>query len=243
MKICAFLWTYYGYPNSCYEGVNVEMMRNRNGRIMAQADMASGNLGDMDYIAGVPDSGVPHAVGYSNTSHVPFARPFIKYTPTWPRSFTPSAQNVRNQVAKMKLIPVHDLIVDKKLLFVDDSIVRGTQIRETVEFLYENGAKEVHVRSACPPIMYGCKYLNFSRNTSDMDLIARKTIDELEGEEGMNHIEEYADGSTPRGKKMCDCICKKLHLTSLGYQSLEGLIKSIGLDPDKICTYCWTGKE
>jgi len=243
MRICAFLWTYYGYPNSCYQGVNVEKMRNRNGRIMAQADMAEGNLGNIDYVAGVPDSGVPHAVGYSNASHIPFARPFIKYTPTWPRSFMPASQNVRDQVAKMKLIPVHDLIAGKKLLFVDDSIVRGTQIRGTVEFLYENGAEEVHVRSACPPIMFGCKYLNFSRSTSDMELIARRTIDEIEGPEGARHIPEYADEHTDRGKKMRCEICKKLHLTSLGYQSLDGLIKSIGIDPDKICTYCWTGKE
>ncbi|MBQ9994193.1 MAG: amidophosphoribosyltransferase [Clostridia bacterium] len=242
MHICAFLWTYYGYPTSCYEGVNVEVMRNRNGEILAQTDMASGATEGIDFVSGVPDSGTPHAIGYANKSGIPFARPFIKYTPTWPRSFMPNSQNERSRVAKMKMIPVHDLIVDKKLLFVDDSIVRGTQLRETVEFLYENGAKEVHMRSACPPIMFGCKYLNFSRNTSDMDLIARRTIIELEGEEGEKHIDEYCDGSTERGKKLRAAICEKLHLASLEYQSLEGIIESIGLDKCKVCTYCWNGK-
>ena len=177
MKICTFLWTYYGYPNAVYEGVNVEVMRTRNGEIMAENDIKNGRLPDVDYICGVPDSGTPHAIGYANKSGIPFARPFIKYTPTWPRSFMPTNQSMRNQVAKMKLIPVHELISGKKLLFVDDSIVRGTQMRETVEFLYEHGAKEVHMRSACPPIMYGCKYLNFSRSTSEMELIARQIID------------------------------------------------------------------
>lgn len=243
MKICAFLWSYYGYPTSTYEGVNVELMRNRNGSIIAKEDKKNGKSMDIDYIGGVPDSGTPHAIGYSNESKIPFARPFIKYTPTWPRSFMPSNQNERNRVAKMKLIPVHELIADKKLLFVDDSIVRGTQLRETVDFLYENGAKEVHIRSACPPIMYGCKFLNFSRNSSDMDLIARKTIYDLEGEEGEKHIEEYADASTERGKKMREKICKDLHFASLEYQSLEGLIESIGIDKCKLCTYCWNGKE
>ena len=176
LKICTFLWTYYGYPNSVYEGVTVETMRTRNGEIMAEHDIQSGNLPDVDFICGVPDSGVPHAIGYANRSGIPFARPFIKYTPTWPRSFMPQSQSMRNKVAKMKLIPVHELIEGKKLLFVDDSIVRGTQLRETVEFLYANGAKEVHMRSACPPIMYGCKYLNFSRSTSELDLIARRII-------------------------------------------------------------------
>ncbi|MBQ4313129.1 MAG: amidophosphoribosyltransferase, partial [Clostridia bacterium] len=242
MHICAFLWTYYGYPTSCYEGVNVEVMRNRNGEILAQTDMASGATEGIDFVSGVPDSGTPHAIGYANKSGIPFARPFIKYTPTWPRSFMPNSQNERSRVAKMKMIPVHDLIADKKLLFVDDSIVRGTQLRETVEFLYENGAKEVHMRSACPPIMFGCKYLNFSRNTSDMDLIARRTIIELEGEEGEKHIDEYCDGSTERGKKLRADICEKLHLASLEYQSLEGIIESIGLDKCKVCTYCWNGK-
>ncbi len=243
MKICAFLWTYYGYPTSTYEGVNVEAMRYRNGVIMAETDRENGVAQDLDYVAGVPDSGTPHAIGYANESHVDFARPFIKYTPTWPRSFMPANQSERNKVAKMKLVPVHELITGKKLLFVDDSIVRGTQLRETVEFLYENGASEVHIRSACPPIMYGCKYLNFSRSTSEMELIARQTIMELEGEEGFKYIEEYSDGKTERGKKMRQKICEKLHFSSLEYQSLEGVIKSIGLPECKICTYCWNGKE
>lgn len=243
MKICAFLWTYYGYPTSIYEGVNVEAMRYRNGEIMAETDRKNGIAQDLDYVAGVPDSGTPHAIGYANKSEADFARPFIKYTPTWPRSFMPSNQKERNKVAKMKLVPVHELIEGKKLLFVDDSIVRGTQLRETVDFLYENGAKEVHIRSACPPIMYGCKYLNFSRSTSEMELIARQTIMELEGEEGFKYLEEYSDGSTERGKKMRKAICDKMHFSSLEYQSLEGVIKSIGLPECKVCTYCWNGKE
>jgi len=243
MKICAFLWTYYGYPTSIYEGVNVEAMRYRNGEIMAETDRKNGIAQDLDYVAGVPDSGTPHAIGYANKSEADFARPFIKYTPTWPRSFMPSNQKERNKVAKMKLVPVHELIEGKKLLFVDDSIVRGTQLRETVDFLYENGAKEVHIRSACPPIMYGCKYLNFSRSTSEMELIARQTIMELEGEEGFKYLEEYSDGSTERGKKMRKAICEKMHFSSLEYQSLEGVIKSIGLPECKVCTYCWNGKE
>ena len=241
-KICAFLWSYYGYPTSCYEGINVEVMRYRNGQIMAQTDKAAGLAQDIDYVSGVPDSGTPHAIGYANESSIPFARPFIKYTPTWPRSFMPSNQRERSRVAKMKQIPVHDLIKGKKLLFVDDSIVRGTQLRETVEFLYENGAKEVHMRSACPPIMYGCKYLNFSRGTSDNDLIARSTILELEGEEGFKHIEEYSDSSTERGQKLRKAICEKLHFDSLDFQSLDGIIKAIGLPAEDVCTYCWNGK-
>ncbi len=243
MKICAFLWTYYGYPNSNYEGKNVEVMRCRNGEIMARDEMAKGILPDVDFVAGVPDSGIPHAIGYANHSHKPFARPFVKYTPTWPRSFTPEDQNVRNQVAKMKQIPVPELIQDKKLLFVDDSIVRGTQLRETVDFLYESGAKEVHMRSACPPIMYGCKYLNFSSSKSEMELLARKTIQDLEGDEGQKHLEEYADSSTQRGQCLLSAICKEMGFDSLGYQSLDGLLEAIGLDRDKVCTYCWTGKE
>ena len=241
-KICAFLWSYYGYPTSCYEGVNVEVMRYRNGQIMAKRDKELGVAQDIDYVSGVPDSGTPHAIGYSNESSVPFARPFIKYTPTWPRSFMPSNQKERSRVAKMKQIPVHDLIKDKKLLFVDDSIVRGTQLRETVEFLYENGAKEVHMRSACPPIMYGCKYLNFSRATSEMELISRATIMELEGEEGFKHLDEYSDASTERGKKMRKVICEKLNFASLEFQTLEGIIEAIGLPADEVCTYCWNGK-
>ena len=243
MRICSFLWTYYGYPTSTYEGVNVEVMRNRNGEFMARSDMALGLTDGIDYVAGVPDSGVPHAVGYANKSGIPFARPFIKYTPTWPRSFMPQDQRVRNHVAKMKLIPVPDLIEGKRLLFVDDSVVRGTQLRETVEFLYNCGAKEVHIRSTCPPIMYGCKYLNFSRSNSEMELIARRTVQELEGDEGQKHLDEYSDDSTERGKAMTECICKKMHFTSFRYQSLKGLEESIGLSPCKLCTYCWTGKE
>ncbi len=243
MKICAFLWTYYGYPNSNYEGKNVELMRYHNGMIMARDEAENGTLPDVDYVAGVPDSGIPHAIGYANESHKPFARPFVKYTPTWPRSFTPEDQKVRNQVAKMKQIPVPELIQDKKLLFVDDSIVRGTQLRETVDFLYESGAKEVHMRSACPPIMYGCKYLNFSSSKSDMELLSRKTIQKLEGMEGQKHLEEYADGSTERGKCLLKTICEEMGFDSLGYQSLEGLLEAIGLDKDKVCTYCWSGKE
>ena len=243
MKICAFLWSYYGYPNSDYEGVNVEVMRYHNGEIMAQKEMDRGTLPDVDYVAGVPDSGIPHAIGYSTRSRKTFARPFVKYTPTWPRSFMPGDQSVRNMVAKMKQLPVDQLIRGKKLLFVDDSIVRGTQLRETVDFLYESGAKEVHMRSACPPIMYSCKYLNFSRGNSDMDLLARRMIQELEGNEGQKHIEEYADPSTKRGQCLLSAICEKMGFDSLGYQDLDGLLEAIGLDRDKVCTYCWTGKE
>lgn len=243
MNICTFLWTYYGYPNSVYEGVTVETMRTRNGEIMAEWDINHNTLPDVDYICGVPDSGVPHAIGYANRSGIPFARPFIKYTPTWPRSFMPQNQSMRNKVAKMKLIPVRELIEGKKLLFVDDSIVRGTQMRETVEFLYANGAKEVHMRSACPPIMYGCKYLNFSRSTSELDLIARSIINELEGEEGVRYIKEYSDTNTERGKKLRAEICRRLKLTSLEFQSLEGTVKAVGLPECKLCTYCWNGKE
>ncbi|MBQ2001198.1 MAG: amidophosphoribosyltransferase [Clostridia bacterium] len=241
-KVCAFLWTYYGYPTSDYEGINVEVMRYINGKIMAQHDRECGHAVDIDYVGGVPDSGTPHAIGYANESGMHFARPFIKYTPTWPRSFIPSSQTERNRVAKMKQIPVNDLIKDKKLLFVDDSIVRGTQLRETVEFLYESGAKEVHMRSACPPIMYSCKYLNFSRATSEMELITRATIVELEGEEGLKHIDEYSDAQTERGKRMRKAICDKFNFASLEYQSLEGVIKAIGIDRESLCTYCWNGK-
>ena len=243
LKICTFLWTYYGYPNSVYEGVTVETMRTRNGEIMAEHDIQSGNLPDVDFICGVPDSGVPHAIGYANRSGIPFARPFIKYTPTWPRSFMPQSQSMRNKVAKMKLIPVHERIEGKKLLFVDDSIVRGTQLRETVEFLYANGAKEVHMRSACPPIMYGCKYLNFSRSTSELDLIARRIIHEFEGEDGVKYINEYSDTNTERGQRLRSEICKRLKLTSLEFQSLEGTVKAVGLPESGLCSYCWNGKE
>lgn len=243
MKICSFLWSYYGYPTSCYEGVNVELMRYRNGEILAQNDKENGLDADIDYVGGVPDSGTPHAIGYANQSKNKFARAFIKYTPTWARSFTPQRQQERNRVAKMKQIPVHDLITDKNLLFVDDSIVRGTQLKGTVDFLYENGAKSVHMRSACPPIMYGCKYLNFSRATSDMELIARRTIFELEGEEGEKYIDEYIDGKTERGKKLRKTIADNFNFASLEFQSLEGIIEAIGLPKECLCTYCWNGKE
>lgn len=242
MKICAFLWSYYGYPTSNYEGINVETMRYRNGEIMAKSDKESGKAEGIDYVGGVPDSGTPHAIGYANASGIPFARPFIKYTPTWPRSFMPSHQSERIKIAKMKQIPVHELIEDKNLLFVDDSIVRGTQLKETVDFLYENGAKSVHMRSACPPIMYSCRFLNFSRATSDLELIARRIILELEGEEGFNHLDEYSDSSTQRGKNLRETIAKKFNFSSLEFQSIEGLIKSIGLPACKLCTYCWNGK-
>ena len=243
MKICAFLWSYYGYPNSNYEGKNVEVMRYRNGEIMAREEEKNGTLPDVDFVAGVPDSGLPHAIGYANQSRKPFARPFVKYTPTWARSFMPSNQEMRNLVAEMKQIPVPELIEGKKLLFVDDSIVRGTQLQETVDFLYKSGAEEVHMRSACPPIMYGCKYLNFSSSNSEMELLARKIIQELEGDEGQKHLNEYSDGSTERGQCMLKRICEKMGFDSLGYQSLDGLLEAIGLDRDSVCTYCWTGKE
>lgn len=243
MHICSFLWSYYGYPTSTYEGVNVEVMRYRNGKIMAENDRAAGFACDIDYVGGVPDSGTPHAIGYANESGKDFARAFIKYTPTWARSFTPTKQTERKRVAKMKQIAVSELIKDKDLLFVDDSIVRGTQLKETVDFLYSNGAKSVHMRSACPPIMYPCKYLNFSRSNNAMELIARRVIVELEGEEGFNFIDEYSDSSTERGKALRKRICDSLGFASLEFQSLEGVIKAIGLDKCKLCTYCWNGKE
>ena len=243
MRICSFLWTYYGYSSSNYEGVNVEAMRYRDGGILAEADKEKGLLSDIDYVGGFPDSGTPHAIGYANACGVPFARPYIKYTPTWARSFTPAKQVDRNRVAKMKQIPIKELIENKKLLFVDDSIVRGTQLKETVDFLYEHGAKEVHMRSACPPVMYCCKYLNFSRANSEMDLITRRIIMELEGEEGFNHIDEYSDANTERGKKLRTALCEKFHFDSLEFQTLDGIIKAIGLPECKLCTYCWTGKE
>ncbi|MFZ2538796.1 MAG: amidophosphoribosyltransferase [Oscillospiraceae bacterium] len=239
MKICAFLWTYYGYPTSSYEGVNVEQMRYNCGKILAQND----DISDIDFVAGVPDSGIAHAIGYANESGIPFARPFIKYTPTWPRSFMPTNQSMRNLVAHMKLIAVDALIRDKKLLFLDDSVVRGTQMRETVEFLYECGAKEVHIRPACPPIMFGCKYLNFSRSTSEMDLITRRVIQKLEGESDDYVLQKYVDSTTQEYQNMVDEICKELNFTSLKYQSLDGMLDAIGIDKSLICTYCWNGKE
>ena len=243
MKMCSFLWSYYGYPTSTYEGVNVELMRYRNGQIMAEQDKEKGLCDDIDFVGGVPDSGTPHAIGYANQSGIHFSRAFIKYTPTWARSFTPVKQNERQKVAKMKQIPVDDLITGKNLLFVDDSIVRGTQLKETVDFLYNNGAKSVHMRSACPPIMFSCKYLNFSRATDEMELIARRVIHELEGEEGLNHIDEYSDSNTERGQKLRNEICKKLNFDSLEFQTIEGIIKAIGIDEENLCTYCWSGKE
>ncbi len=243
MKICSFLWSYYGFSSSTYEGQNVEMMRYRNGEIMAENEEASGSMPKLDSIAGMPDSGTPHAIGYANRSRVPFARPFLKYTPTWSRSFTPTKQVERARVAKMKQVPVKELIHDKDLMFVDDSIVRGTQLKSTVDFLFDSGARSVHMRSACPPIMYRCKYLNFSLASNDMELLARRVIMELEGEEGAKHIEEYCDGNTERGKSLRRAICEKMHFDSLEFQSLEGVIKAIGLKPCKLCTYCFNGKE
>ena len=242
-RICSFLWSYYGYPTSSYEGVNVETMRYRNGELMAEQDEKNGFTDHIDYVGGVPDSGTPHAIGYANKSGKKFARAFIKYTPTWARSFMPQSQQDRDRVAKMKQIPVHELIQGKDLLFVDDSIVRGTQLKETVEFLYDNGAKSVHMRSACPPILFGCKYLNFSRATSDMELIARRVILELEGEEGFSHLDEYSDGTTERGRNLRRAIANKLQFASLDFQSLDGVVRAIGLDPCDLCTYCWNGKE
>lgn len=242
MKICAFLWSYWGYSTSSYEGVNVEVMRYKNGEIMAEADERDGTAEGVDYVVGMPDSGTPHAIGYANRSRAPMARAYIKYTPTWARSFIPASAADRSKVAKMKQIPVVELIKDKSLLLVDDSIVRGTQLRETVEFLYEHGAKAVHMRAACPPVMYGCKFLNFTRSTGDLDLLARRVIRELEGEEGDLHIDEYSDGSTERGKKLRRAICEKFHFESLEFQSLEGVCRAIGLPKCKLCTYCWDGQ-
>ncbi len=239
MKICTFLWTYYGYPTSAYEGVNVEMMRYECGKLLARRDKGV----EVDFVAGIPDSGTAHAIGYANESGIPFARPFIKYTPTWPRSFMPQNQSVRNLIAHMKLIPIDALIRGKKLLFIDDSIVRGTQTRETVEFLYSSGAKEVHIRSACPPIMFGCKYLNFSRSTSEYDLITRRVIDEIEGGKTDYDLEKYCQRDTPEHQEMVNRIAQKLNFTSLKYHELEDVIASIGIEPCKLCTYCWNGKE
>ncbi|MCM1288999.1 MAG: amidophosphoribosyltransferase [Clostridium sp.] len=240
MKICTFLWIYYGYPSSTYEGVNVEEMRYKCGRALANRD----DDVHPDIVAGVPDSGTAHAIGYANASGVPFSRPFIKYTPTWPRSFMPTIQSKRNLIAKMKLLPVEHLIKDKSLVIIDDSIVRGTQLRETTEFLYESGAKEVHIRPACPPLIFGCKYLNFSRTNSEMELITRAVIAELEGGEVTDEIlKEYADPNSEKYEKMVDKICEKLNFTSLRFHRLDDMIESVGIDPCKLCTYCWSGKE
>ena len=238
MKICTFLWVYYGYPSSSYEGVSVEEMRYRCGAMLARRDDAH-----PDTVAGVPDSGTAHAIGYANESGIPFSRPFIKYTPTWPRSFMPTIQSQRNLIARMKLIPVHDLIQDRSLLLIDDSIVRGTQLRETTEFLYQSGAREVHVRPACPPLLYGCKYLNFSRSTSVMDLITRRVIQEMEGTEEPANLAKYADPESGEYNAMIEYIGKKLNFTSLRYHRLDDLIQSVGIDRCKLCTYCWDGQE
>ena len=241
MKICSFLWVYYGYPTSSYEGVNVEEMRYKCGSMLAKRD---GDSVHPDIVAGVPDSGIAHAIGYANESGIPYARPFIKYTPTWPRSFMPTNQSQRNLIARMKLIPVQALIENKKLLLIDDSIVRGTQLRETTEFLYNSGAKEVHVRPACPPIMYGCKYLNFSRSKSEMELIARKVIKEREGDNCSQEVlDEYANPCTCKYAQMIEDIRKQQNFTTLRYHRLDDLIASIGIEPCKVCTYCFNGKE
>ncbi len=240
MKICTFLWIYYGYPSSTYEGVNVEKMRYKCGKALANRD----DDVHPDIVAGVPDSGTAHAIGYANASGVPFSRPFIKYTPTWSRSFMPTIQSKRNLIAKMKLLPVENLIKDKSLVIIDDSLVRGTQLRETTEFLYESGAREVHIRPACPPLIFGCKYLNFSRTNSEMELITRTVIAELEGGEVSDEVlKEYADPNSEKYEKMVEKICEKLNFTSLRFHRLDDMIESVGIDPCKLCTYCWSGKE
>lgn len=240
MKICTFLWVYYGYPSSSYEGVSVEQMRYNCGAALAKRDHVK-----PDIVAGVPDSGTAHAVGYSNASGIPFSRPFIKYTPTWPRSFMPTIQSKRNLIAKMKLIAVHDLIKDKSLLLIDDSIVRGTQLRETTEFLYQSGAKEVHIRPACPPLVYGCKYLNFSRSSSEMDLITRRVIAKLEGTENVSEevLQQYCDPDSPKYETMIEEIRKELNFTSLRFNRLDDMLEAVGIPEEKLCTYCWNGKE
>ena len=238
MKICTFLWVYYGYPSSSYEGISVEKMRYNCGALLARRDNVS-----PDNVAGVPDSGTAHAVGYSNESGIPFSRPLIKYTPTWPRSFMPTIQSKRNLIARMKLIPIHDLIQGKSLLLIDDSIVRGTQLRETAEFLYQSGAKEVHSRPACPPLLYGCKYLNFSRSTSDMDLITRRIIREMEGEGKYVNLSAYSNPETPEYQEMVRRIGEQLNFTSLRYHRLDDMMESVGIEKEKLCTYCWDGRE
>ena len=240
MRICSFLWVYYGYPTSSYEGVDVEEMRYKCGSMLAKRD--EGTISP-DIVAGVPDSGIAHAIGYANESGIPYARPFIKYTPTWPRSFMPTHQSQRNLIARMKLIPVKALIQNKKLLLIDDSIVRGTQLRETTEFLYASGAKEVHVRPACPPLLYGCKYLNFSRSKSEMDLITRRIIKEREGNVTQEVLDEYADPCSKRYEEMLEAVRKEQNFTTLRYHRLDDLEESIGISPCKLCTYCFNGKE
>ena len=239
MKICSFLWVYYGYPTSSYEGINVESMRYECGKLLAKRDDAQPEV-----VAGVPDSGIAHAIGYANESGIPFARPFIKYTPTWPRSFMPQNQGQRNLIARMKLIPVDALIRGKKLLLIDDSIVRGTQLGETTEFLYHSGAKEVHIRPACPPLMFGCPYLNFSRSTSELDLITRRIIRDREGDDvSRDVLNTYTDPDSANYKEMIEEIRKRLGFTTLRYHRLDDLVKSIGISPCKLCTYCWSGRK
>ena len=238
MKICTFLWAYYGYPPSSYEGVSVEKMRYNCGDWLALRDEGL----EVDSVAGVPDSGLAHAIGYANKSGIPFSRPFIKYTPTWPRSFTPQKQSQRQMIARMKLIPVSALIDGKRLVLIDDSIVRGTQLKETTDFLYHSGAKEVHVRPGCPPIMFGCKYLNFASSKSELDLIARRVIQKLEGDHSAK-LELYTDPDTPEYANMIEEIRKEMHFTTLKYLRLDDLIAATGLEADKLCTYCWNGKE
>ncbi len=239
MKVCAFLWTYYGYPSSSYEGRGVETVRYECGRLLAKRDDARPDL-----VAGIPDSGVPHAVGYANESGIPYARPFIKYTPTWPRSFMPPNQTKRHLIAKMKFIPIQELGEDKMLLLIDDSIDRGTQLGETAEFLYEMGAKEIHIRVGCPPLLFGCKYLSFSRSSSEMELITRRVITKLEGKEpDRETLKRYVDPESEEYQKMIDMICEQLHFTSLRYHRIDDMIEAIGLPADKICTYCWSGEE
>ena len=239
MKICAFLWAYYGYPSSSYEGQNVEVVRNRCGKLLARRDDIQPDL-----VAGIPDSGIAHAVGYANESGIPYARPFVKYTPTWPRSFMPPTQTKRKLIAKMKLIPIHDLIDGKSLMLIDDSIVRGTQLRETTEFLYESGAKEVHIRVGCPPLIFGCRYLSFSRSSSEMELITRRVITELEGKEpDRATLLQYVDPESEKYQKMVDKICEQLHFTSLRYHRIDDMVEAIGLEPERICTYCFDGKK
>ena len=242
MRICTFLWVYYGYPSSSYEGISVEAMRVRCGQHLARRDQMSS--ADIDSVAGVPDSGTAHAVGYANESGVPFSRPFIKYTPTWPRSFMPTMQNKRALIAKMKLIPVHELIEGRRLLLIDDSIVRGTQLRETTEFLYHSGAKEVHVRPACPPLIFGCKYISFSRSSSEMELITRRTIKEVEGEQVSRELlYDYANPDSERYHHMLELLCRQLGFTSLRYNRLDDMLAAVGLPTDQLCTYCWSGRE
>ncbi|MBO4809047.1 MAG: amidophosphoribosyltransferase [Lachnospiraceae bacterium] len=238
MKICTFLWIYYGYPSSSYEGISVEKMRYNCGALLAGRDDV-----EADTVAGVPDSGIAHAIGYSNKSGIPFSRPFIKYTPTWPRSFMPTVQSKRDLIARMKLIPVHDLINGRKMVLIDDSIVRGTQLREKAEFLYTSGAKEVHVRPACPPLLYGCKYLNFSRSTSDMDLITRRVIKDIEGSNPYPNLKAYADPDSSEYREMIGRIGKELNFTSLRFHRLDDMIEAVGLPKEKLCTYCWDGRE